>query len=155
MCKNENFFNKEFIKKSEKLLSDYDQSTGSCSCIYDKTFKQFFPSKINSEFCPENRICPHCNMNSTVNTDILSNGVSNTDAKNDRMEAYPCHKMHINAIKEAEKKGGAHIYQCSLGLLFWVSPIYFEGVFSGAVRGSGILKDNQKAVDILWYNLVG
>jgi len=34
-----------------------------------------------------------------------------------------------------------------MGLLFWVSPIYTNGVFSGAVRGSGFLTEKQKVID--------
>jgi len=33
-------------------------------------------------------------------------------------------------------------------VLFWTSPIYTEGCFSGALRGSGFLPENKKTVDI-------
>jgi YesN/AraC family two-component response regulator len=56
--------------------------------------------------------------------------------------------MHINAIKEANKKGGYHIYECSLGFLFWTCPVYTDGNFTGAIRGAGFLAEGRKPVDI-------
>jgi YesN/AraC family two-component response regulator len=53
-----------------------------------------------------------------------------------------CRDMHINAIQKSSRRGKPHIYQCELGLMFWVSPIYSEGNFSGALRGSGYLSDS-------------
>jgi len=119
---------RELIQKAEKILMDYRQATGSCICMYDSAFKPVFPGRSGNECCPEKKICQYC-------------------IKADR-GAYPCHEMHINAIKEANKKGGSHIYECSLGLYFWTSPIYTEGVFSGAIRGAGFLNERQKTVDI-------
>jgi AraC-like DNA-binding protein len=45
--------------------------------------------------------------------------------------------MHINAIKEAHHFGGSYIYMCELGFMFWTSPLYVNGRFSGALVGSG------------------
>jgi AraC-like DNA-binding protein/ligand-binding sensor protein len=120
----------ELIEKAEKILLDYNQATGSCICIYDSSYKPTFPGRCGTECGPEKKICPYCKE--------FSPGGQNT---------FPCHDMHINAIKEANKKGGSHIYQCRLGLLFWTSPIYTEGAFSGAIRGSGFLPERQKTVD--------
>jgi len=121
---------KEFLQKCQKLLFDYNQATGSCSCIYDSAFKPNFLDIQGAECSPEKRICPYCKQFNTA-----------------EKEAFPCHEMHTNAIKEANKKGGAHIYQCSVGLIFWTSPIYTEGVFSGAIRGAGFLNEKKKTVD--------
>ena len=119
----------ELLEKAEKILLDYKQATGSCICIYDNAYKPRFPGNCGTECGPEKKICQYC--------------------KNfDKQASFPCHDMHINAIKEANKKGGSHIYQCGTGLLFWTSPIYTEGVFSGAVRGSGFLSEKQKTIDI-------
>jgi AraC-like DNA-binding protein/ligand-binding sensor protein len=119
------------MEKCEKMMLDYNQATGSCTCIYDNAYKPQFPGSCGTECGPEVKICPYC---------VKSTGNSR--------EAFPCHNMHINAIKEASKKGGSHVYQCHLGLLFWTSPIYTEGAFSGAIRGSGFLpEENKKVVD--------
>jgi AraC-like DNA-binding protein len=47
--------------------------------------------------------------------------------------------MHINAIKEAHRFGGSHIYMCELGFMFWTSPLYSNGRFIGALVGSGFI----------------
>jgi len=128
-------YGENMLDKAVRIMLDYNQATGSCICIYDKEFKPQFPEQDGSKCGPENKICPYCQKFS-----IVSENSHNV---------FPCHDMHINAIKEANKKGNCHIYQCSYGLLFWISPIYTEGAFSGAIRGSGYLTENKKPVDIL------
>ena len=125
---------KELFGKAEKIMMDYNQATGSCICIYDSAYNPLFPGNCCTECSPEKKICPFC-------TKFRQEGENS-------QETFPCHDMHINAIKEAHKKGGAHIYQCGMGLLFWTSPIYTNGSFSGAIRGSGFFTEKQKTVDI-------
>jgi AraC-like DNA-binding protein/ligand-binding sensor protein len=121
-------FNVNLMEKAEKMMLDYNQATGSSICIYDSAYRPQFP-QITGNSCPEKTICSYC-------------------TKCSESEDLPCHDLHKNAIKEANKKGGSHIYQCGLGLVFWTSPIYTEGCFSGAIRGSGFVYDNHKPVDI-------
>ncbi|MDR2941642.1 MAG: helix-turn-helix domain-containing protein [Treponema sp.] len=110
------------IEKVKKMMSDYTQATGSSICIYDSDCKPFFPDNFRNDN-PEKTICPYCNT---------------TD----------CNNLHKNSINEAIKKGGLHIYTCNMGLVFWISPIYTNGSFSGAIRGSGFLQERKKDVDI-------
>ena len=124
--------NENLMEKAARIMFDYNQATGSYTCIYDSEYNPLFPDRGGIENSPEKKICPYCRK---------------FNAKKDK-NTYPCHEMHINAINEASKKGGCYVYQCNVGLLFWTSPIYTEGVFSGAIRGSGFLRDKQKAVDI-------
>jgi AraC-like DNA-binding protein/ligand-binding sensor protein len=116
----------DFIEKTKKVMLDYYQATGCSICIYDSAYKSHVPDSI--EHCPEKTICPCCSKY--------------------RAEQEPCHEMHINAIEEANKKGDFHIYQCSLGFLFWISVIYTDGCFSGAIRGGVYSYEGQKVVDI-------
>ncbi|MCL2412226.1 MAG: PocR ligand-binding domain-containing protein, partial [Treponema sp.] len=121
---------KEFNEKHEKILINYYQATGSNICLYDRAYKPVF-LEDSKEFCPETMICPYCKN---------SNGIKKGE--------FPCHEMHVEAIKEANRKGDFHIYECPLGLLFWSSPIYTYGEFSGALRGAGFLsKNHKKTVD--------
>jgi len=126
-----------FIEKAKKIMLDYSQATGCGVCIYDSDYVQYFPeSEENSRFCPEKNLCLCC-----ANVRSLQS----------------CSEMHINAIKEAEKKGCHYIYSCKAGLLFWTSSVYIDGRFFAAVRGSGFsqavckadCKADCKAVDIL------
>ena len=119
------FSNREkLIEKATRIMFDYKQATGSCICLYDSSYKPQQIGRMGADCCPESKICQYCKKN-------------------------PCNEIHINAIKEASKKGGFHIYNCQMGLLFWTSPIYTEGAFSGAIRGSGFLTENKKPIDIL------
>ncbi|MDR1837361.1 MAG: helix-turn-helix domain-containing protein [Treponema sp.] len=120
---------REFLKKAEKVTQDYNQATGFCICIYDGALLPYFPEGAGD--FPEKTICLHCKRCLPEQT------------------ALPCHEMHKNAIIEASKKGNIHFYQCSMNFLFWTSPIYTDGNFSGAVRGGGLLVERQKTVDIL------
>jgi len=123
-----------FMEKAIRIMSDYNQATGSHICLYDNVYKPIFLDRCGKDNGIEKKICPCCKK--------YNSGASGSQ------EILPCHEMHINAIKEANRKGSCHIYQCSFGLYFWISPIYTEGVFSGAVRGSGFIAENKKPVDI-------
>jgi len=124
--------NDNLTEKAEKIMFDYNQATGSSICIYNKEYKPYFPPSFGTDRCPETKICSCCSK-------FRSNNVGKGD--------YPCHEMHINALNEASRKGKCHIYHCGLGILFWISPIYTEGVLSGAVRGSGFFTENKKTID--------
>jgi AraC-like DNA-binding protein/ligand-binding sensor protein len=129
--------NNNLTKKAEKIMFDYNQATGSSISIYDNEYKPYFPDHFGTERSPEMKICPYC-------TKFCHN--------KDEKDEYPCHEMHVNAIDEASRNGKCHIYQCGIGLLFWTSPIYTEGVFSGAIRGSGFFTENKKYVDFFSIN---
>ena len=119
---------KGILEKAERIMLDYTHATGCSICIYDSAYAPHFPGNIN--IIPEKIICPHCSK------------------FRQKQESFPCNDMHISAIEEASKKGNYHIYQCSLGFLFWTSPVYTEGRFFGAIRGSGFLRKQEKIVDI-------
>jgi len=110
--------------RERKIVSVYAQATGSNVQIFDNDFQ---PLKIEGKVNIEQSICPYC-------TGAVHGGNAS------------CREMHINAIKESGNCGKPCTYQCELGLMFWVSPIYSEGEFSGALRGSGYLnKDVDKS----------
>jgi AraC-like DNA-binding protein/ligand-binding sensor protein len=110
------------LSRAQKVVSMYMQSTGSKACIHDVNY-QIVPE---NGFGIEQNICKCCKGCEAAGT----NGASS------------CREMHVNAIREASRQGGSHIYQCCLGLMFWTSPIYSEGHFAGALRGSGYLHND-------------
>jgi AraC-like DNA-binding protein/ligand-binding sensor protein len=113
-------YNDGLLEKSMKMMAAYGQSTGSSVCIYDHSFMQI-PVEYENEDAgaavplTEITICANC------------------------ASCGQCGAIHTNAIMEANGKGGLHIYRCDLGLIFWTSPIYTEGSFSSALRGSGFV----------------
>ena len=108
--------NPEFPKK-RKIISVYVQSTGSTVQVFDDSFQIV---ETEGGLGVEQNICGYCNAGGSDNG--------------------KCHKMHSDEILESSNQGKPKIYQCKLGLVFWVSPIYTEGKFSGALRGSGYVK---------------
>jgi len=51
--------------------------------------------------------------------------------------------MHINAIKESQRSGGLHTYTCPLGTTLWISPIYLNECFTGALLGGTFSHEEQ------------
>jgi YesN/AraC family two-component response regulator len=78
----------------------------------------------------------------------------NLDVKNlqDLVE-NPCREMHINALKESHRFGGAYTYVCPLGFMFWTSPIYQNGKFAGALSGSGYLGIDSSEICARMYSM--
>jgi len=133
-------------ERAKKTLSVYSRATGSSVCFYDSLYRpvfecepfesEIFENETSGAESPES--APVSNLNKSICPSCIKFHLVDHN--------FPCHSMHIEAIKEANKKGGSYIYQCNLGLLFWVSPIYTDGSFSGAIRGSGYV--NEKFPDI-------
>ena len=105
------------MKEENEVLSTYMQATGSNVQFFDCNSQ---PCALDGSFSIEQNICRYCKG--------ISCGRNN------------CREMHIGKIRESSQTGRSLIYQCALGLMFWISPIYKEGKFSGVLRGSGFLK---------------
>jgi AraC-like DNA-binding protein/ligand-binding sensor protein len=54
-------------------------------------------------------------------------------------EEFPCTKVHLDGIKASCRYGGVYIYMCNLGFMFWTSPLFSNGRFSGALIAGGVL----------------
>jgi len=108
-------YNNPVSFKERKVVSVYTRATGSNTQIFDSEFQSF---GVDDKASIEQSICVYC-----------------TDHES-------CREMHIKAIEESSRSGRPYVYQCELGLMFWTSPIYKEGEFSGALRGSGYLTAN-------------
>jgi AraC-like DNA-binding protein/ligand-binding sensor protein len=106
--------------RERKTVSVYVQATGSNVQIFDNDFQ---PLKMEGKASIEQSICPYC-------TGAGRGGNAG------------CREMHAKAFQESGNCGKPYTYQCELGLMFWVSPIYSEGEFSGALRGSGYLNND-------------
>ena len=133
------------FSKARKVMAVYMQSTGSTVCIYDCNC---LPLKENGDSGIEQNICKFCKGGDSESAVGDYKAQPETkQAANGRGKNLPCRELHVNAIRESSRRGGTHIYKCSLGLMFWTSPIYSEGRFSCAVRGSGYLDENANAED--------
>jgi AraC-like DNA-binding protein/ligand-binding sensor protein len=113
--------------KAHKLLSAYGRITGTVVCVLDSNF-QAFPESA-AEISPDKNMCLFCEKYKARNmvNDSHYNAV------------HPCNEMHINAVRESQRRGGSYIYMCDLGFVFWTSPLFSGDVFAGALVGSGFL----------------
>ncbi|MDR2739662.1 MAG: helix-turn-helix domain-containing protein [Treponema sp.] len=119
--------------KAWKILTVYAKATGSVVCILDQDFlpiREVFPDVLDKT----NTCINFCRKYSAENSGGLSRITRISD-----LRSAPCNMMHINAIKEAHRFGGSHIYMCELGFMFWTSPLYSNGRFIGALVGSGFI----------------
>ncbi|MCL2374758.1 MAG: helix-turn-helix domain-containing protein, partial [Treponema sp.] len=110
-----------------ELMSAYARTTGAFTCINDHNYMPI--PELFEEITDERNTCLFCirhqkKMEIKSSWDLCAN---------------PCKEMHINAIKESYRFGGSYTYVCSLGFLFWTSPIYIDGHFTGALTASGFL----------------
>ncbi|HCC37585.1 MAG TPA: AraC family transcriptional regulator [Treponema sp.] len=106
----------------QKLISVYAQTTGSGVRVYDYDCNPL--SDIPGNAAIEEVICPHCPKLKKSKSAQLNE---------------PCHEMHVSAIKESNRSGGKYLYACEAGLVFWISPMFNESRFSGALRGAGYI----------------
>jgi len=106
------------------VLAVYMQATGSNVQIFDCNS---LPVELEGSFSIEQNICKYCT------------GVS--------CGRNSCREMHMSKIRESSRNGRSIIYRCALGLMFWISPIYNEGKFSGTLRGSGFLSPDAGGAD--------
>ena len=129
---------------AQELMSTYSQATGAFTSIFDHNYMPIpgFFEEMNSE----KNICRFCIRHK-----------KNAEVTNIRdFCANPCREMHINAIKESYRFGGSHIYVCALGVMFWTSPIYLDGQFTGALTGSGFLGiDHEESCARMYHMFEG
>ena len=105
--------------RERNIISLYTESTGSKVQIFDCNYH---PVNDADDYNIEQSICAHCNCGN-------GNG--------------GCREMHINAMRESSAQGKSVVYRCNLSLMFWTSPIYRNGFFYGALRGSGYMHDED------------
>jgi AraC-like DNA-binding protein/ligand-binding sensor protein len=121
------------MKEENDVLSTYMQATGSNVQIFDCNSQ---PCELEGSVNIEHNICRYCKCFSCGGNNCHGNCHGN------------CREMHSNKIRETSRNGRSLVYQCDLGLMFWISPLYDEGKFSGALRGSGFR--NSEANVSIW-----
>ena len=66
-----------------------------------------------------------------------------------------CYEKMIAAIKEAQRLEASHRYTCPLGFDFFISPIYFNGSFTGALLGGSFCKNdaekNKSLAELMFF----
>jgi len=72
-----------------------------------------------------------------------NSGVNSTDLICRRCYEKNCTYMHIEAVEKARQLGGAYIYLCHKGYVFWTSPFYSGERFAGSLISGGVRKSEE------------
>jgi AraC-like DNA-binding protein/ligand-binding sensor protein len=129
------------LLRALELMKLYARATGARITVHDHNY-MVIPEQTENMLCEKN-VCLFClKHQNNVEAKCLKDLIPN-----------PCREMHINAIKESHRYGGSYMYACKLGFMFWTSPIYTGGAFSGALMGSGFLGTNRDETSVLMHNL--
>ncbi|MDR2607955.1 MAG: helix-turn-helix domain-containing protein [Treponema sp.] len=119
------------LQKAAKTLTMYARATGAMVSVHDENYLPIPESMCN--ITSDRSMCMHCTKY-RAKTDIKSP---------EDFRQNPCRDLHINGMKTSDRLEGSYIYMCELGFVFWVSPVYSEGKFIGALLGAGVLGDNN------------
>ena len=123
------------------LMGVYSRTTGAFICIHDRNYMPI--PELYEEITSEKNICLFCiRYKKNIEVKRCWDHCAN-----------PCREMHINAIKESYRSGGSYTYVCSLGFMFWTSPIYLDEQFAGALMGSGFLGIESEETCNRMYNM--
>jgi AraC-like DNA-binding protein len=120
----------ELFEQAHKMMASYTQATGCDTCVYDHNYTPL--ADAARESLVGRTVCQCC-VKYRAGPDAAP------------PQGEPCHETHIGGIAKSCTQGGSHTYCCPLGFLFWTSPIYDEGRFSGALRGGGYLPEGSEA----------
>ena len=82
-----------------------------------------------------------------MNANISEINICNFCVNHERHQS--CRKMHLNAVKEAQSLGGFHTYTCPYGITLWISPVYLNQNFMGALLGGIAANEDQYKVKAL------
>jgi AraC-like DNA-binding protein/ligand-binding sensor protein len=132
MSKNEK--TNPLLVKACSMLLNYAKATGAMVCVHDDNGR-IVPEIYEEAFSSRN-MCLECTrrQGNPVPEEITGPFPS------------PCETMHLSAIKESYRYGGCYTYRCSLGFMFWTSPIYVQSSFVGALLGSGFRDEGYETI---------
>ena len=141
-----------YLLNAWKVLNSYAKATESMVCIVDQNLLPI--PEIFEEITGENNTCLFCmkykNRYGAPDSGDEIPPFPEQPCKVQDLTANPCNMLHSNAIKRAYHFGGSYIYMCDLGFVFWTSPIFKSGRFSGALIGSGFLGiDPQETLETM------
>ena len=129
------------LLRAHTLMSEYTKATGAHICIYDHNNMPI--PEIFEEMISEKNICLFCiKYRKCLEVKNLQD-----------LSANPCREMHINAVRESHRFGGSYTYICPLGFMFWTSPIFQDGRFTGALMGGGFLGTDTEGTCARMYQM--
>jgi AraC-like DNA-binding protein/ligand-binding sensor protein len=116
------------LLKAQEVVKSYEKATNTITVVLDQTGYSVGEIQYD-QMLP---LCALCKQYYSKTIQSLNN------------EESFCKQMHQNGLGEAQKAGGAYIYMCEAGFMFWTSPIFSNGRSLGALIAGGILGVEKK-----------
>lgn len=117
-------------EESEIVLSSILSRTQDIITHYTKSTG--IPCRIILENSKDNEFCHLCSL------------------WGNKAHSEKCKSIHLHSAKQSERFGGSFIYFCPAYLLYWSSPIIYEGTMLGAVTaGPALIVPEDDVIDEL------
>jgi AraC-like DNA-binding protein/ligand-binding sensor protein len=119
------------LLKARQIVKSYEQAAGCVVVVLDQTENSVeIPDYENTFFfC---KFCKKHHQNKPPSGEPF----------------FPCGKMHLEGIAEAQRIGGAYIYICDMGFTYWTSIVYSGGRCVGAlIAGKFLAIEREQAVE--------
>ena len=132
------------------LLKEYSQATGTYINILDQNLMPIH-ELLNVNYKDKN-ICYFCakqrNHESKTRLPRTRRDISRHSGGEPQLPSA-CSRMHCAALKESECLGGLHTYSCPFGMTLWISPIYLNESFLGALLGGMAADETERNITSL------
>jgi AraC-like DNA-binding protein/ligand-binding sensor protein len=111
------------LLKAREIVKSYEQAADCVVAILDQTDNSIeIPDYEHTLF-----FCELCKK------------YCRNTAQSDDGPGFPCGQIHLDGIAEAQRIGGAYIYMCDLGFIYWTSIFYSGGCYVGALMAGKFL----------------
>jgi len=120
------------LDKARKVLMYYDTALNCSAVVMDRNG---LPIK-RPEYTNQMKLCELCMRCFQENAPEKDNQTK--EAK------HSCHKVHYEAQLKSRRIDGTYIYSCSIGFVYWTSPLYRNGRYAGACTAGQILSSGKK-----------
>jgi len=131
--------------KARQVLRHYDKAMGCPAIVLDRSGKVIKTSESAgiqqnnaSEVCGSSpagekqmRICEFCRKHFDNPSQIWKGN------------EFPCEKTHQAALAESRRTGEVYIYVCEAGFVYWISPLYRNRRYAGALKAGQVLSNGH------------
>ncbi|GHV36739.1 hypothetical protein AGMMS49546_02660 [Spirochaetia bacterium] len=142
------------LLKAGRILKSYAEAAGCAVSVLDQN-----GHSIRTEFTAENKSrgsLPEDGTKTLFFSELCKKhcaAIRAKDAGGIACDEYPCTGMRIDAAGESHRLGGAYIYRCPLGFVFWTSPIYSGGRSAGTLVAGGVIGTDRQEMGEKIYAL--
>ena len=127
------------LARAQHILSHYREVMNCSATVVDKEGSCIKMPKIRQQM----QLCSECRNY------LHTQG----ETRQSTSSVHLCKEAHHNAQMESRRRDETYIYTCTGGLVYWTSPLYWNGHYAGALTAGQVLikngKDPQKTHSIV------